>query len=139
MNIKFSQIPKTSKVRPEDTIAILRTYENLMLPVSAMYTYLSGDKLIDVYTSYSNTSANYLLSSNPQIQVWNNTSVVVNRDSDKWNNSSNLVSSISSNFIFSNSSLVPGSSAIKNIVALTQGAYDSLVTIDPNTYYVIAS
>jgi hypothetical protein len=147
MNIKFSQIPKTKLVVPSlDTIPILRDYENLMLPVSAMYTYLSGDKLIDIYTSYKSNSAYYVKTNGPELRVLNETSTVVQRNSSTWNNTtsyvnsvSSFVNSISGDYIYSKPTLVPGSSAIRNIVALTQEAYDNLSTYDDYTYYIIAS
>jgi len=147
MKIKFSQIPKTRAVVPAlDTIAILRDYENLMLPVSAIYTYLSGDKLVDIYTSYNANSSFYVKTNSVQMAVLNDSSTVVQRNSATWNNTtsyvgsvSSFVNSISSNYIYSKPTLVPGSSAIRNIVAITQQAYDNLGSYDDYTYYIIAS
>lgn len=45
--------------------------------------------------------------------------------------------STSGNYIITNTSAVPGSSGIYNIVQLSQSAYDQLGTIDPHTLYII--
>lgn len=160
MNIKFSQLPPKLQIIKTDKFPILSNGSNYIAPVDSIYTFLSGDKIIQVYTSYSTNSSyllnsavlannvytaystnssNYILLNSQKPIDWDSNYTITNTNSSKWVQNYNYVNSISSNFIFSNSTIVPNSSAIKNIVAITQTNYDSLTSIDPQTYYIIAS
>jgi hypothetical protein len=139
MNIKFSQLPVTIDSQPTDLFPILRDGDNQMTPVSAVYTFLSGDKLIDIYTKYSDLSGFYVLTTSQSAAYWNNTSNYVNKLAPEWETVSTIFEAVSSSLIFSDSTQVPGSSAVGNIVAITQENYDLLEYIDPATFYIIAS
>ena len=160
MNIKFSQLPQKLIIKNGDFFPLLSDGNNYMSPIDSIYTYMSGNKLVQVYTSYSTTSSyllssaalannvyatysanssNYILSNSQKVYNWDSNYTTTNANSSKWVQNYNYVSSVSSNFIFSDSTLVNNSSAIKNIVAITQANYDALPSIDPQTYYVIAT
>ena len=160
MNLKFSQLPLKEEVLNQDIFPILSDGNNYVTPINAIFNFLSGDKLIEVYTSYvsnsgiwtSNTkilndtyttynsnSSNYVLKNSPEVARWNSNYSTTSSLSSKWNNASTYVNEISSNFIFSDSTLVPNSSSIKNIIAISQSNYNQLTYIDPSTFYVIAS
>jgi hypothetical protein len=160
MNIKFSQSPPKLKIIKTDQFPILSNGTNYISPIDSIYTFLSGDKIIQVYTSYSTNSSyllnsatlannvyttyrtnssNYVTLNSQKATDWDSNYTITNTNSSKWVNNYNYVNSISSNFIFSDSTIVPNSSAIRNIVAITQTNYNSLTSIDPQTYYIIAS
>jgi hypothetical protein len=160
MNVKFSQLPTQNDLKDVDVFPVLSDGKNYITPLRSVYTYLSGDQFINLYTQYSSNSSiisinsnkansvyatynslssNYVLSNSLSVLNWNSVYSNVKANSGKWTENYNYVNSVSSSFIFSNSTLVPNSSAIKNIVAITQANYNSLSSIDPQTYYVIAS
>jgi len=144
MNIKFSQLPITIDSQGTDLFPILRDGENQMTPVSAVYTFLSGNKLIDIYTSYSSISSQYILTTSPSAITWNSTTEQVNRSSGAWDAVATAFEQVSAVFpyiMLSNPTLVPNSSAIQNIVSITQVNYDYLVTnnlVQESTFYIIA-
>jgi hypothetical protein len=161
MNIKFSQLPQKLIIKNGDLFPLLSDGTNYMSPIDSIYTYVSANKVIQVYTAYNTTSAyllssaalansvyatysaissNYVLLNSEKVYNWDSNYTSTNTNSSNWTQNYNYVNSISSNFIFSNPSLVsPTASAIKNIVAITQANYDGLPSIDPQTYYVIAN
>jgi hypothetical protein len=139
MNIKFSQLPITIDTQKTDLFPILRDGENQMTPVSAVYTFLSGDQLIDIYTSYSSISSDYLLSTSQSAITWNYAVNVLNEYAPNWQAATSLIEYTSAALIISDSTQVENSSAIKNIVAISQTNYDLLTDIDPLTFYIIAS
>ena len=160
MNLKISQFPVINELSKNDVFPVLVDGQNYISAINSVYTFLSGDKLIEVYTSYSSNSsvlisnskllssvytqynsnsANYILITSPEVANWRSSYSSVNSTSSVWNNTNSYVSGISSSFIFSDSTLVPNSTAIKNIIAITQTNFDQLTYIDPQTFYVIAS
>jgi len=160
MDVKFSQMPLLSELKDFDTFPLLSEDDNYIAPMYAIYNYLSGDKIIQLYTSYSTNSSYLLQSANLANSVYTqyftqsgfyvlNTSYDVSTWRSNYNNSRSLsaswtdtrntVNSISATLLQSDNTLVPNSSAIKNIVAITQANYDLLTYIDPQTFYVIAS
>jgi hypothetical protein len=160
MNLKFSQLPLKEELSNQDIFPILSDGNNYVTPINAIFNFLSGDKLIEVYTSYvSNSgtwtndtkilnsvyttyyknSSNYVLKDSPEVAKWNSNYSTTSSLSSNWNDVSTYVNKISSNFIFSDSTLVPNSSSITNIIAITQSNYNQLTYIDPSTFYVIAS
>lgn len=160
MDVKFSQLPLLEDLNKFDTFPVLFDGDNYMAPMYAVYNYLSGDKIIEVYTAYASNSsyllnsanlANsvytqyftqsslYVLSTSYDVSTWKSNYSNTRTLSSGWQDTKNFVNSISSNMIYSNNTLVPNSSAIKNIIAITQANYDLLTYIDPETFYVIAS
>jgi hypothetical protein len=139
MNIKFSQLPVTIDSQGTDLFPILRDGENRMTPISAIYTFLSGDKLIDIYTSYSNISSQYVLTTSQSAITWNSAVDTLNTYGPNWQAATSLIEYTSAALIISDKTEVPNSSAIKNIVAISQANYDLLTYIDPFTFYIIAS
>lgn len=139
MNIKFSQLPITIDSQGTDLFPILRDGDNQMTPVSAVYTFLSGNKLIDIYTSYSSISSQYVLTTSQSAITWNNTANIVNEWAPNWTDATTLIELASGVLVISDETLVTNSSAIRNIVAISQANYDLLDIIDPLTFYIIAS
>jgi hypothetical protein len=201
MNLKFSQFPRLNNIKDSDIIPVLRDNSNYALSGLAIYKYLSGDNIRDLFTSYkmyssvflssnlstnsvfttfSRNSAFYVNTNRPQIIdgvktflsqtnfnnsltavsiytpngnsfQWNQTSTYVNSNSSKftstfntvcaasanWNNSYNFINSLSSIAIVSDTTFYPTATAIKNIIAITQNAYDNLVILDPYTLYIV--
>jgi hypothetical protein len=156
MNIKLSQLPLELELQNDYTFPILKDGENYITSIGAIYQFLSGDNIIDVYTSYSSNSAsiqeghnvyssysqassNFVKADSQDVINWNNTYINVRDNINSWNNVTTKIQDVSGRFILSDSAVVPGASAIKNIVAITQTAYDQLTIIEPDTFYVIAS
>ena len=160
MDVKFSQLPFLEKLKDDDFFPLLSDGDNYIAPLYTVRNYLSGDKLIQVYSSYSQNSsylidsaklANsvytqyftkssfYVLTTDYEYSTWNSTYNTTRGLSADWTNTNNFVNSTSSILLYSNNTLVPNSSAIKNIVAITQANYNLLTYIDPETFYVIAS
>jgi hypothetical protein len=162
MDVKFSQLPLSVTINNTDTFPILKDGENKMAPVYSIYNYMSGNTLIrlyttfatnssyllnssnlanSVYTQYFQNSSFYVLTTDEEYQNWNYNYSTTRSLSSKWDTSSTYTQSISSKIIFSdtNPTLYPNSSAIKNIIAITQTNYDNLTFKDPQTFYVIAS
>jgi hypothetical protein len=161
MNIKLSQLPVDSNLTGNELIPILNNGSNYITPVYAIYNFLSGDQLIQVTTSYiansayilesaglandvySNVNANsgnYVLQTSTEVAYWTNASNQVVQNETNWNAATTYTQNNSAKtFVQSNPTLVPTSSAINNIVAITLDNYNNLTTIDPNTFYVIAT
>jgi hypothetical protein len=160
MDVKFSQLPFLTNLKDEDYFPTLSDGDNYITPMYTVRNYLSGDKLIQVYSSYASNSsylidsaklANsvytqyfvnssfYVLKTDFEYSNWNSNYNTTRSLSGGWNSSKNFVNSVSSVLMYSNSTLVPNSSAIKNVVAITQANYNLLTYIDPETFYVIAS
>jgi hypothetical protein len=160
MDVKFSQLPLSLTLKSDNYIPILSDGDNFVAPIYSIYNYMSGDSLIriyttfasnssyllnsarlanSVYTQYFQNSSFYILTTDENVSNWNSNYALTNSLSAKWNSSTTLTESTSTYAIYSNKTLVPNSSAIKNIIAITQANYDSLTFIDPETFYVIAS
>jgi hypothetical protein len=163
MDIKFSQLPPVVTIKKTDTFPILENGEdNKLAPVLAIYYYMSGDtivrlhsaftsnsskwidaseKAIDVYTKFSVNSSLYIKETDFEVSQWTQNYNYTNALSGFWQRASTYTSTISSKAIVSdtNPTLFPNSSAIKNIIAITQTNYDLLTFKDPQTFYVIAS
>jgi hypothetical protein len=160
MNTKLSQFPFQTSLNGNEVFPILSNGNNFIAPVSAVYTFLSGDKLIDVatsytanssyflngsnvafnvYSSYNQNSGNYITNDSLSVEDWNLAYGIVNQNYVNWNNATTFTSGYSSYAVQSNTTLVPNSSAVTNIVVITQANYDALTSIDPYTFYIIAS
>lgn len=163
MDIRFSQLPNVVTIKNTDTFPILENNEdNAIAPVLAIYYYMSGDtivrlhsaftansskwinaseKAIDVYTQFSINSSLYIKETDFEVSQWTQNYNYTNSVSGFWQRASTYTSTISSMAIVSNtdSTIYPNSSAIKNIIAITQTNYDLLTFKDPQTFYVIAS
>lgn len=160
MNVKLSQFPVKLKLNSTDSFPILSDGANFMAPVEAIYSYLSGDSFLQVYTSYQTNSSfliqstvknngmysvynslstQYILKGSIETDLWESNYNLTNSLSSGWNNASNFIRLSSEKIIFSDTTIADGASAIKNIIAITQENYNNLQYIDPQTFYVIAS
>ena len=162
MDIKFSQLPSTFTLNNTDNFIILQNEENKISPILAIYYYMSGDTIVKLHSSFSSNSSNWINSSAKANDVYTKFSVnsslyiketdfevvqwtqnynYTNAMSGLWQRASTYTSGISSMAIVSdtNPTLFPNSSAIKNIIAITQTNYNLLTYKDPQTFYVIAS
>jgi hypothetical protein len=132
---------------------------NVLIPLVAVYNFLSAGKIVELtavfqstsghllsstrvamqgYNFYRSVSASYFLNTDPKIAKWEGNFSTTNSISANSVSTHNYVRSVSGSFCFSDTSLVPNSSAIKNMVAITQTNYNNLTFIDPQTFYVIA-
>lgn len=161
MNIKFSQLPTLSGLSATDIFPILHDGVNYVAPVSAIYTFLSGDMLVDVATSYmsnssyydqafslatsvystvSANSGNYVLDGSNEVANWNVTYNIVQIRKNDWDSAATFTKNTSSkNLVVSDTTLVPNSTAINNIIAISLADYNNISVPDPNTFYVITS
>jgi hypothetical protein len=158
MNIKISQLPQEPDAQKTDIFPILRNGENYTASVNSVYNLLSGDKLADVYTSYSKNSSifinddpliqsvystynqnsgNYVSLNTPIANNWQNTSTVVNSSSSNWNSAYTSWNQASSILIKSDITSVPQATAIKNIIAVPLAVYENILVKDPYTFYVV--
>lgn len=74
MNLKFSQFKYTNTIKDSDLIPVVRSNDNYVLSASAIYNYLSGNNLKDLYTSYRAYSSLFLssnLSANSVFSTYN--------------------------------------------------------------------
>lgn len=157
MNIKISQLPIDYVLNGKEVFPILDDGKNFSTPVSAVYTFLSGNNIIEVYqyyinnknvfetnnslissvyTNYRQNSSLFVKSNSSQVYNWNQSTTYVQNNSSNINN---VLNNFSSYFLTSDPTLVPGSSAINNIIAISQDNFNNLTYIDPQTYYVISS
>jgi hypothetical protein len=160
MNVKLSQFPIKLTLKNEDSFPILSDGTNFIAPIEAFYSYLSGDQVVQVYTSYqmnssfliqstiknnsmyslyNSLSSRYILNGSIQTDLWESNYNLTNSLSSGWNNASNFIRLSSEKIIFSDTTIADGASAIKNIIAITQENYNNLSYIDPQTFYVIAT
>lgn len=133
---------------------------NVMIPLVSLYNFLSAGRITELYSAYQSTSghilssirvtlqgynfyrsvsSSYFLNTDPKIAKWESNFSTTNSISANTVSTNNYVRSVSSNFLFSDVSNIPGGVAIKNMVAITQANYDALSFIDPQTYYIIIS
>lgn len=160
MNIKLSQLPTDNKLNGSEVFPILSNGANFIAPISAIYTFLSGDNIINVTTNYNSNSSylldgakkanivysvytvnsgNYVLQNSQEVTNWDFAFTTVSANYLDWNSATTVIQQVSGlPFIISDTTMVPSSSAITNIVAITQQGYNELPYIDPYTYYVIA-
>jgi hypothetical protein len=160
MNVKISQFPVKLTLKSNDSFPILSDGTNFIAPLEAVYSYLSGNQLVQVYTSYASNSSflinstlknnsmysvynslssQYILNNSIQTEIWNSNYFLTNSLSANWNNASDFMRLSSDKVIFSDTTIADGASAIKNIIAITQENYNNLTFIDPQTFYVIAA
>lgn len=102
---------------------------NFVSSLSAFTIYTAnGDsnKWNQAYSNISTNSAKFVNTFNTLCSL-----------SGNWNDTYSIMTNLSSNAIISDTTFVPGASAIKNIILLTQTAYDNLLLIDPNTLYFV--
>jgi hypothetical protein len=158
MNIKFSQLEKKSNALKSDIFPILRDKVNYTTTVDSVYSLLSGDKVAEVYTSYSKNSsifindhslvnsvyttynqksANYVSINTPITNKWESVSTQVIASSANWNNTYTTWSQTSGIVVTSDTTAIPQATAIKNIIALPLSVYESLTVLDPYTFYVV--
>jgi hypothetical protein len=158
MNIKFSQLPKAQDAQSLDIFPILRNGENLVTSISAVYDFLSGDKIKDVYTSYNQNSSifindNILLNSvyttynqnsgsyvsfnTPSTDKWESASTKLMSSSANWDSTYTSWRSTSGNLIKSDITIAPQATAIKNIIAVPLEVYQGLLVKDPYTFYIV--
>lgn len=160
MNVKISQFPVKLTLKSNDSFPILSDGTNFIAPLEAVYSFLSGNQLVQVYTSYASNSSflinstirnnsmystynalssQYILNNSIQTDIWNSNYFLTNSLSANWNNASEFMRLSSDKVIFSDTTIADGASAIKNIIAITQENYNNLTFIDPQTFYVIAA
>jgi hypothetical protein len=160
MNVKLSQFPVKLTLKSTDSFPILSDGTNFIAPLEAVYSYLSGNQLVQVYTSYAanssflinstnknngmysvynSLSSRYILDQSIRTEIWDSNYFLTNSLSANWNQASNFIALSSDKVIFSDTTIADGASAIKNIIAITQENYNNLTFIDPQTFYVIAS
>lgn len=160
MNVKFSQFPVKLTLKSTDSFPILSDGTNFIAPLEAVYSYLSGNQIVQVYTSYASNSSflinstnknngmyniynslssQYILNGSIQTDVWDSNYFLTNSLSSNWDAASNFINLSGNKVIFSDTTIADGASAIKNIIAITQENYNNLTFIDPQTFYVIAS
>jgi hypothetical protein len=158
MNIKFSQLEQRTDLNKSDIFPILSRNVNYTTSINSVYNLLSGDKVMDVYTSYSNNSgifigdhpvvqrtfttysqnsAKYVSINTPTTNKWENASTKVNITSANWDNVYTSWNQASSTVIKSDTTVVPYATAIKNIIALPLSVYDNIPVKDPYTFYIV--
>jgi hypothetical protein len=81
-----------------------------------------------------NAASNYVISNSAKTE---NFFTNVGSASGNWNTAYYGITSINNLGVISDTSLVPGATAIKNIISITQATYDNLLIKDPYTFYVI--
>jgi hypothetical protein len=132
---------------------------NVLVPLFSIYAFISADKIPelitlynsacatlinteklakDVFNTYSRASATYFLNTDPRITKWESNFSTTKSISANSVSVFNYTRSVSSNFCFSDITNIPGASAIKNMVAITQANFEALTFKDPQTFYVIA-
>jgi len=144
MNIKFSQLPVVPDVKLTDIFPILRSNGNFTVSVGTVYNLLSGDQLIDVYTSYSQNSSIFIKDTTKLQNLYTNynqySGNYVSYGETKplqWDSAYSSWYGASGNLIKSDTTGVPTATAIKNIIAIPLDDYDALVTRDPYTFYIV--
>jgi hypothetical protein len=144
MNIKFSQLPVKPDVNLTDIFPILRSGNNFTVSVGTVYNLLSGDKIIDVYTSYSQNSSIFINDSaklqNVYTEYSENSGNYVSYGEPKtleWDDVYTSWNEASATLINSNTTGMPTATAIKNIIAIPSVDYAALTVKDPYTYYIV--
>jgi len=144
MNIKFSQLAVKPDVKLTDIFPILRSGDNYTVSVGTIYNLLSGDKIIDVYTSYSQNSSTFI---NDNIKIQNvyttytqNSGKYVSYGETKptqWDSAYSSWYGASGKLIKSDTTNLPTATAIKNIIAIPLVDYEALPVLDPYTFYIV--
>jgi hypothetical protein len=144
MNIKFSQLPVKTDVKLTDIFPILRSSDNYTVSVGTVYNLLSGDKIIDVYTSYSQNSSIFINDHTKLQDFYTNynqhSGNYVSYGETKplqWDSVYSSWNSASGNLIKSDTTGVPTATAIKNIIAIPLADYQALAVTDPYTFYIV--